>query len=195
MSTCRAPKPIRRSTSACWSSGRKSRWMRFLTTLSSGTSINNQSGPAPGGVSSTTSPSLPTWCRQPSTFDHQAPSAWASWASMQISSNLRLISRLPLAPVLARSSLRSSLAFVFGPFRQLLLQHLAHRVARQTVHQSHLPRPLMRRKLLRNKVDQFLRVGVTDDERDDALTEIVVRRTDHRGLGDAGVAEQYGFDL
>src|SRR5215207_430729 len=57
-----------------------------------------------------------------------------------------LMPRLPLAPVLARSSLRSSLAFVFGPFRQLLLQHLAHRVARQVLHQSHLSRPLVHRK-------------------------------------------------
>ena len=46
---------------------------------------------------------------------------------------------LPLAPVLARSSLRSSLAFVFGALCQLLFEHLAHRVARQAVHHAAPP--------------------------------------------------------
>src|ERR671927_128869 len=137
--------------------------------------MNSQLGPAPGGASSTTSPSLSRWYPQPSTFDHQAPRALASWASMQISSNVRLISRLPLAPVLVPCAVRawaqrSSLAFVFGPFRQLLLQHLAHRVARQVLHQSYLAWPLVHRKLLGNKIYQYLRVCVSDDEGDDALT-------------------------
>src|SRR5690349_18105677 len=118
---------------------------------------------------------------------------------MQISSNVKLIARLPLVPCPAGVGppvlARSSFAFVFGPLRQLLLQHLAHRVTRQTVHHPYLSRSLVHRKLLRDILYQRLRLGIADDERDDALTEVVVGRTDDRGLSDAGMAQQHSLDL
>src|SRR6478672_6351625 len=169
--------------------------MRFLTTFSSGTARNIQLGPAPGGACNTTSPSSSMSCRQPNTVDHQAPSEVASCASIQISSNVSAISRLPLAPVLARSSLRSSLAFVFGALRQLLLEDFAHRVARQAVHQPHLPGSLVHRKLLGDEFDQRVRIDVADDEGHDALSQVIVGEADDRHLVDAGVALQRRFDL
>ena len=44
-------------------------------------------------------------------------------------------------------------------------------------------------------VDQHLRIGVADDEGDDALAQVVVGHPDHRDLRDARVAEQHGLDL
>ncbi len=53
----------------------------------------------------------------------------------------------------------------------------------------------MRRKLLCHIFDQLVRRGVTDDERDDALAQVVVGHADHRDFPDAGMPEQRGFDL
>ena len=53
----------------------------------------------------------------------------------------------------------------------------------------------MHRKLLCDKVDQRLGLGVADDERDDALAQIVVWHADDGSLGNAGMPEQNRLDL
>ena len=79
--------------------------------------------------------------------------------------------------------------------QQFLLEHLAHRVAWQLIDDPHLTRPLVHRKLLGHIVDQLLRLGVTDDERDDALAQVFVGQPDHRRLGHAGMPEQHRLDF
>ena len=114
--------------------GRKSRWMRFLTTLSSGTATNSQFGSGTGR-------SLAARHRRPRRHSAASPAPSTTRHPARRCRERRYRSR------------RTS-----DPSRQLLLQHLAHRVAGQVVHQSHLPRPLVDRKLMRNKVDQLVRV-------------------------------------
>src|SRR3954468_23638065 len=79
-----------------------------------------------------------------------------------------------------------------------LLDDLAHGVAGPLVEEAHLPRPLVRRELSGDVVDQRLRVrrvALGHDPGDDALAEVRVLLAGHRRLLDARVVEQRDLDL
>src|ERR1700733_1370788 len=96
----------------------------------------------------------------------------------------------------ARSA-RDDLAFSSAFSHQLLLEDLAHCVARQRIHDAHLTRAFVHRKLLSNMVDQCTGVefGGTDDECDDTLAQVLVGQPDDGRLLYARMPEQRRFDL
>ena len=138
----------------------------------SSTARNIHSAPHPAAARSTTSPSSSTSCGQPSTCRPPLPK------------------RGRHRPRRCRSRRTST------PCRQLLLQHLAHRVAGQRVHHAHLARPLVHRKLLRDIVDQRPPASASP-------TTNATMRWPRSSSGTpttaasahAGVAEQRGLDL
>ena len=72
--------------------------------------------------------------------------------------------------------------------QKLLLEHFAHRVARQLTDDPDFTRPLVYRKLLSHIVDQLLWLGIPDDERDDALAQVLVGQPQLRAEGSPGRA-------
>src|SRR5690606_39768548 len=76
------------------------------------------------------------------------------------------------------------------------LDDLAHRVARQRVHQVHHAGALVHRQAAGDEVDELLLLHpVRDHEGRDLLAEVVVGRADDRGLPHGGVREQRVLDL
>src|SRR5918997_964028 len=83
---------------------------------------------------------------------------------------------------------------------ELLLEHLAHRVARQLVDEAHLSGALVGSEEARHVVHELPRIGLFLSvlrryPRHDALAQVVVGRPGHRDLGHGRMLEQRHLDL
>src|SRR6185437_11805923 len=117
----------------------------------------------------------------------------------------RLASRSPPWPTwslgrAAASAMPASIfTFVLAGRAQPRLHHLAHRVARQRVHEADLAWALVRREQAGDVVAELVRIGRGalrgDDPSHDALAEVGVGRAGHGDLGDGLVLEQRALDL
>src|SRR6185295_19422820 len=140
-----------------------------------------------------------------------ASPAYVSSASISASANTRTGPRSMTTfwvPVVCPfSSVSATCRLLFDPSvdrsasgrLQMVLHHLAGRVARQLVDEAHLARALVVGEPILTELEQALggqrRAVPDDDPRGDVLAEHGMGHAGHRGLAHVGVLEEHGFDV